>query len=101
MPPLILTLVLDLQHFELAEKDKHIICTISTHLFTNVSLKQAHSTQDKKDNENVDKMYAYMEKNGMFNEFTIMNVFTEQKAVPQQAKDMLEFREIGRDAYMH
>ena len=42
-----------------------------------------------------------MEKNGMFNEFTIMNVFTEQKAVPQQAKDMLGFREIGRDDYMH
>ena len=30
-----------------------------------------------------------------------MNVFTEQKAVPQQAKDILGFRAIGRDAYMY
>ena len=42
-----------------------------------------------------------MERNGMFNECTIMNVFTKQKAAPQQAKDMLGFRAIGRDAYMH
>ena len=47
--PLTPTCTLDLQHFELTEKDKHVINTISTHLYTCVSFKQANSVCENVD----------------------------------------------------
>ena len=59
------------------------------------------NAQDIKDNENIDKMWQFLQKFDMFtdNEKELKNIFTNHIANPQQRHDILAFYDIGSKFY--